>query len=1746
MRKLSDQASGGAGKRFDSEDSRRRQGTERGKVGDPAISATRFAAEPSNSGTGVRPLDPQTSTIHETFEAQAKRTPEAIALVYEDQRLTYNELNCRANQIAHSLRKLGVGPETLVALCLERSVDLLAALLGVLKAGGAYVPLDPTYPKERLRFMTQDSGVTVLVTQSKFLTLLECDRVLCLDRDREILDLENPDDVVSRVAGENLAYVIYTSGSTGKPKGVLVNHRNVVGLFQATEPMLHFSRDDVWSLFHSYAFDFSVWEIWGALFYGARLVIVPYWLSRSPDKFYKLLCDHSVTILNQTPSAFRQLMHAESPSQGTDRLSLRLIIFGGEALDFQSLKPWMDRHGDQCPRLVNMYGITETTVHVTYRFIRAADVRPGQASLIGTAIHDLDLYLLNENGAVVADGLPGELCVGGRGLARGYLNRPELTTQRFVPDPFDTTGQKKIYRSGDLARRLPNGELEYLGRMDDQVKIRGYRIELGEVEGVLRDHPSVRDAVVVAREDAAGDKQLLAYVVLSETHRTTTSNLREVLQGKLPNYMLPAAIIVLPDIPLTVNGKVDRTRLPLPELHLEPVHEWIPPRTELEKLIASTWSEVLGFARVGAHDNFLDLGGHSIKATQIVSRLRESMNIDLPLAAVFETTDLADLARYVECNNLKVEKDSLGTLTKRPRKGALYPSFAQERAWFIQQLVPDNIAYNFQAALRINGSLQVDWLEKSLNEMVQRHEILRTTFPVVGGRPVQLIHAARPVQIPVIDLSAISEAEQQLSCEQCIQEAIRHRFDLGELPLVRWTLLRLGSREHILVHVEHHVLHDGWSFNVFMREMLELYRAFSRGDRSPLPSLSVQFADFALWQREWLKSDQAEKQRQFWSNKLAGVLPLDLPTDYPRPPVQSFRGAAPRIELPAELHRQLKAYGRRHGATLFVTMLTAFIALLYRYTSQSDISIGSGVANRRVRETEVLLGMLLNNVVLRNSVSGNVTFADLLAQIRKNSLEAFAHQDFPFEKVVEAVQPVREAGRNPLFQVMFSFHDAPSPNVPLSDLTVSGLLVLSNASAKFDLNIIVAAQSEQHVGIQIPEESDGLTMIWEYSTDLFEPATIKRMAGHYETILRAMVADAGRRIADIELLSSEERDQLLIGWNATGREYPRGKRIDELFEAQAVRSAEAVALIDGGERLSYGEVNRRANQVGRYLRERGVRRGSLVGIAMERSVDLIVGILGILKAGGAYVPLDPSYPQERLKYILGDTGAAVILTQQRHMDSLPQSGAEVVCLDRDRQEIGAQSGENLGIEGVAEDLAYVMYTSGSTGVPKGVEVPHRGVVRLLFGVDYVRLDAEQRFLHLAPTSFDASTFEIWGSLLHGGQCVLYPGRVPSPFELGELLHKHEINTLWLTASLFNAVIDGAPEALSGVRQLLIGGEALSVPHVRRALALLPQTQIINGYGPTESTTFTCCYSIPRQLEENLSSIPIGRPIGNTEVYILDSQLHPVPIGVAGELYIGGDGLARGYLNQPELTAEKFIEHPFSEDSQARLYKTGDRVRYLADGNIEFLERLDSQVKIRGYRIELGEIEAVLNEHPGVSQSVVAVREDTPGDKRLVAYVVPNKDVVADQNMLRAHLKSRVPEYMVPWAYVVLDSWPLTANGKVDYPRLPAPEALLSTDEYVAPITVTERRMAELWQKLLHVERIGMHDNFFDLGGHSLLATQLVSRFRREYELEIPVSALFRFPTVSELARHLDLTIWAGRSMSETTVEQTADRIKGEV
>jgi amino acid adenylation domain-containing protein len=1056
----------------------------------------------------------------------------------------------------------------------------------------------------------------------------------------------------------------------------------------------------------------------------------------------------------------------------------------------------------------------------------------------------------------------------------------------------------------------------------------------------------------------------------------------------------------------------------------------------------------------------------------------------------------------------KVSKNSLELVISPVSRTADLPlSFAQQRLWFVNQISPDSTAYNLLEALRLEGVLNLVALTQSLRELIRRHEILRTTFPMVAGKPVQMIVPPTALTLPIDDLQALSTEAQTDRIRQLAIDLAAQPFDLAVGPLVQFTILQLGDREYVLLLKMHHIIYDGWSLNIFFRELSQLYAAFSQGLPSPLAELPIQYADFAVWQRQWLTGSVLDRQLNYWQQQLAGAPPvLELLTDRPRPPVQTFPGAGEVFRLDRDLTQRLKQLSQESEATLFITLLAAFLVLISRYTGQLDLVVGSPIANRNSKSVEQLMGFFANTLALRGDLAGNPSFRDFHAQVRQTTLSAYAHQDLPFEMLVEKLQLDRDLSRNPLVQVMFSLQNTPQSDGSLSGLTLQNIALPIDVTVRFDLEV------------NFWEIPTGLEGVWCYNTDLFDATTITRLGQHFQTLLTAIVANPAARISELPLLSSAEREQILVEWNDTHTDYPQDKCIHQLFEQQVARHSDAIAVVFKNQQLTYGELNCRANQLAHHLRSLGVGADVLVGICIERSIEMMVGLLGILKAGGAYVPLDPEYPQERLSLMLADTQIEVLLTQQQLLERLPEHPAQRICLDTDWQIISQLSQENSIASVEPHHLAYVIYTSGSTGQPKGVEVVHRGISRLLFGVNYVHLDPNQRFLQLAPISFDAATFEIWGALLHGARCVLFPATMPTAQNLRDEIDRHGITILWLTAALFNSIVDNDPQALSGIEQLLIGGEALSVRHVRQALATLPSTQIINGYGPTESTTFTCCHPIPRQLEPNIESISIGRPISNTAVYILDESLQPLPVGVPGELYIGGAGLARGYLNRPELTNQKFIPNPFEDAAESRLYQTGDLARYLPDGNIEYIGRIDNQVKIRGFRIELGEIEALLSQHPDVQVACVIAREDTRGEKQLVAYLVPQTEVTLTISELRQFLANKLPGYMVPNAFVILESLPLTPNGKVDRRALKAPEDRHNNlDKFVEPRNQLELQLVQIWSKILKVDKVGVQDNFFDLGGHSLLAPYLMAEIKQQFGKDIPIVTLFQHPTIDQLA-----------------------------
>ncbi|WP_149988572.1 non-ribosomal peptide synthetase, partial [Microcystis aeruginosa] len=1415
------------------------------------------------------------------------------------------------------------------------------------------------------------------------------------------------------------------------------------------------------------------------------------------------------------------------------------VLVGGEAID-ESM--WATLAKAENINFYNVYGPTECTVDSTICLI-TANLKP----VIGRPIAKVETYILDEYLQPVPVGVPGELHIGGAGLARGYLNHPELTNEKFIPHPFHQETESRLYKTGDLGRYLPDGNIEYLGRIDNQVKIRGFRIELGEIETVLSQHSAVKTAVVIAREDETNQKRLVAYIIPQieiisppkEQNSLNITQLRQFLKAKLPEYMIPSAFVILESLPLTPNGKIDHRALPAPEFQSQ--EQYIAPRNPIEEILSSIWAKVLKVSQVGIHDNFFELGGHSLLATQLISRIREAFQVEMPLRELFVAPTIAELSQEIKRLS---EGEQLTELAILPRdKAAELPlSFAQTRLWFLAEFESNSSFYNIPLALRLEGNLNSEILIQSLEEICDRHEALRTNFITVDGIPTQVIQT-RTWTVTVVDLQHLSGSEQAIASQELAQNQAVQPFDLAGEPLIRITLVVLSETEHLLLVCMHHIVSDGWSMGVFIQELTALYNAYIQGLSSPLNPLSIQYGDFTLWQRQWLQGEVLENQLNYWKKQLADAPTfLPLPTDKPRPAVQTFTGVHQEFQLSLELTQKLTELSQQQGVTMFMTLLAVYGVLLYRYTGQSDILIGTPIANRNRREIESLIGFFVNTLVMQTDCSENPSFQELLMRVREMSLGAYAHQDLPFEMLVEALQTERNLSHTPLFQVMFVLQNTALSEIELTGLTIDSF-PLEVEIAKFDLTL------------SMQNTETGLMGVWEYNTDLFNSETIERMNGHFLTLLEGIITNPSERVSQLPLLTKVEQQQLLIDWNNTEVDYPANKCIHQLFEEQVERTPNAVAVTYENESLTYRELNNRANQLAHYLRKLGVKADTLVGISLERSLEMMVGLLGILKAGGAYVPLDPDYPQERLSFMLEDSQVKVLVTQAKLVKSIPEHQAQLICLDTEWEKIAQNITSNPESVAKPENLIYIIYTSGSTGKPKGVLVNHSNVVRLFAATDaWYNFNSQDVWSLFHSYAFDFSVWEMWGALLYGGRLVVVPYLVTrSPEAFYQLLYQEKVTILNQTPTAFRQLIQ-AEESLKGsfplsrgdrssttdndlsLRLVIFGGEALEInslqPWFQRHGDQCPQ--LVNMYGITETTVHVTYRPLSMNDLDSTASV-IGRPIPDLQVYLLDQHLQLVPVGVPGEMYVGGAGVTKGYLNRPELTTERFIPSPFEKDEvipptplnkggnePSKLYKTGDLGRYLPDGNIEYLGRLDNQVKIRGFRIELGEIEALLASHPQIWETVVIVRDDATGDKRLVAYIVPQSEKTITINEIRQFLKAQLPGYMIPNAFVILDALPLTANGKIDSRALPPPESSSeASDKYAAPRNPIEDILVTVWSEVLKVEKVGINDNFFELGGHSLLATKLVAQIRDRLKVELPLRQLLNSATLAELAQGIE-------------------------
>lgn len=1682
------------------------------------------------------PETPAPQYMHHQIEDQAAYIPDAIALIINGDYISYQELDRRANQLAHYLHACHIRPDVTVGLCFERSAEMIVGILGILKAGGAYVPLDPTYPPERLAFLLHDARVQILLTQERLLERLPPTRaeVLCLDRDWPQIEQQPVTNLQMPVWPGQLVYIIYTSGSTGQPKGVQISHANLAHLISARNDYYR-EPPERHILLPSIAFDSSVPCLFRTLGQGGTLVLPSEDFQHNPLLAIALLERYQVSHMLCVPSLYALLLEQASAARFA---SLRVVVVAGESCPpslvemHHRVAPWAE--------LFNEYGPTEATVWSSA--YHCAEAVISSYVPIGRAIPGAYIYILDRFMQPVPIGAVGEMYIGGFGVARGYMKRVELTAERFVPHPFGVRPGERLYRTGDLARYLPDGTIQFLGRQDDQVKIRGFRIEPGEIEATLLCHPALSAALVLAREDVPGDKRLVAYLVLSPERYVSPEELRRFLQERLPAYMLPSAYIYLEHLPLLASGKIDRRALPAPEqVQSEPGTNFVAARDPVAELVCSIWSRVLRREHIGLYDDFFALGGHSLLAVQIVSRVSATFGVELPLQAFFLDATVAAQAEYIQQALRGTEAELVPPLVTVEYDRPLPLSFTQQRQWFLDQLNPDSQLNTIFGAVRLSGQLNISVLERSLREIVRRHALLRTVFLTQDEDLVQIIKPDIPLPFNVLDLKTLPVEAREVEINHLATREQQWIFDLAQGPLLRVTVACLDEEEHVLTLVCHHIILDGWSLEVFLNELATLYIAFAQGASSPLPELPVQYADYACWQHELLQGIRLERLLAYWKQRLNALPVLTLPAARVRPPQTAFQAARLPLLLPATLTENLKELCLREGVTLYMVLLTAFQATLARYSGQHDIVVGTPTANRNRAELEPLLGSFINTLVLRTDLSGNPTFHEALQRVRAVALGAYAHQDLPFEKLIQELHPERDPSRNPLFQVLFAFQNIPEQRISLPGLTPN-FLSFGSETTIFDLDLTMWESEGELLG--------GL----KYNADLFDEPLIMRMRDDILALLDLMIADVNLRIADRSLLTNDEQARLLRSWNATCRDYDCEVTLHQLFERQVEYTPDAVAVAFGDQALTYRRLNQLANQLAHHLRFLEVGAGSMVAILLDRSLEMIPALLAILKAGGCYVPLEPGFPEAHIRWIMNALNISTIITQSSCLNSLAGLPAlkHIICLDNaslyeiqsealavlpqvwTRLSLSHCPTTNPPTNITSNALAYVIFTSGSTGTPKGVMVRHQPVVNLIEWVNQTfAVSARDRVLFITSLCFDLSVYDIFGLLAAGGSIqVVANSDLHDPERLLDLLTTTPV-TFWDSAPAALQMVplagDGpAVVGRSSLRLVFLSGDWIPIKLPEQIRATFPNAEVVSLGGATEAVVWSNFFRV-REVAPEWVSIPYGRPIQNASYYILDAYLNPRPIGVPGDLYIGGDCLATGYMGEPELTAQKFLPSPFSEQPGMRLYKTGDLARYWPDGTMEFLGRSDTQVKIRGFRVELGEVEATLTRHPGVQVAVAEARRDASGEKVLVAYVVPHQDQSLVLAELRAYLQARLPAYMVPSSFVLLDALPTTANGKVDRRRLPELEEQMgqrNERSYVAPRTPIEEQMVAIWMDVLKLARLSIQDDFFLVGGHSLLAVQLVARIRSAWHISLPLRDLFAYSTIAGLSERVEAAIRA--------------------
>ncbi|MDK4204458.1 amino acid adenylation domain-containing protein [Bacillus velezensis] len=1608
-------------------------------------------------------VEPPAPTLHGLFTRRAALSPHRPALRFPDGMLTYAELDQYTDRLAVRLRQKGVRKESMVGVLAERSPEMAVSVLAVLKAGGAYVPLDPEYPEDRLRYMLEDSGACLLLAQPGLSVPGFSGETL--EVSLSSLTSETETGAVSDEAdADSLAYIIYTSGSTGTPKGVAVEHRQAAAFLSGMQGQFPLTEEDVIVLKSSFSFDASIWQLFWWTMSGASVYLLPAGWEKDPVRMIEAFASEKVTTAHFIPAMVNSFLDALEtvPAETRARLgrTLTRVFAGGEALSPLTAA----RFADLLPEtmLIHGYGPTEATVDAAF-YVCDRKQDSGRTRLpIGKPVPGARLYVLDSGGTIQPAGVAGELYIAGTGVARGYLNRPELTEERFVVDPFYPG--ERMYQTGDIARWTEDGLVEWLGRSDGQVKVRGYRIEPGEIEAAIRRIDGIREAAVTARTEH-GETALYAYI-----EGRKSDDVRAELATRLPAYMMPAQFIEMSEWPVTPSGKLDRRALPAPGGSADR-QAYTAPRNVTEMKLCALWEEVLKNGPVGIRDHFFERGGHSLKATALVSRIAKEFGVQVPLQDIFARPTVEELASVIQ----DLEESPYEAIQPAKKQDTYPVSSAQKRMYVLQQLEDGGVGYNMPAVLELTGPLDRGRLEETFRQLIERHESLRTSFETgPDGEPVQRIHDSVPFQL--------DEAESA--------DAFVRPFCLEEAPLFRAALVKESDERHLLLTDMHHIISDGVSVNTLIKEFGELYAGRS------LAPMRLQYKDYAVWQRSFQEKEGYQKQEAYWLKRLEGELPvLELPADKPRPAVRSFAGGSVSCTLDADTASGLHRIARDHGSTLYMVLLAAYNTLLARLSGQEDIIVGSPIAGRPHKDLEPILGMFVNTLAIRTEPKGDKRFTDYLAEVRQAALEAYEHQDYPFEELVERLGVQRDTSRNPLFDVMFVLQNMERESLNLNELHLTQAADTGHKTAKFDATLYAA------------EGSDGsISFDFEFNTDIYQKQTIEKWLSYFTRILTKVIEDQTIPLGDIHVLDDAETNRVIYQFNQTKSDYPRHETISRLFERQAEETPDARAVVYDGQILTYRELNERANRIAAALRSNGVGPESVVALLTGRTTELASGILGILKAGGAYLPIGDDVPRERAEWMLKDCKADILL-QSDKLDGLPLSGKRLFI--EDIQTKAGWSSENPEPLGGPESLAYMIYTSGSTGAPKGVMIEQRSVIRLVKNSNYIDFTPKDRLLFTSSLGFDVTTFEIFGPLLNGASLYVSDQETYLDSDVLEtFIQQNGITTLWLTSSLFNHLSEQNEHVFSGLSRLIIGGEALSPSHVNRVRKTLPHLSIWNGYGPTENTTFSTCFLIEQSYDH---SIPIGRPVGNSTAYIINSRGTPQPIGVIGELCTGGDGVARGYFGRPELTEEKFVPNPFVPGE--RMYRTGDLARWLPDGTIEYAGRMDDQVKIRGYRVELGEIEAALRSLDGVKEAAVSVRTGQSGNKELIAYMSLQTDM--DTEKVRSSLSKQLPNYMVPAYMMELEKLPLTPNGKLDRKNLPEPELALQT-AYTAPRNELEEQLSVIWQEVLGTKQVGIEDSFFELGGDSIKALQVAARLGR-YGWKMTASDLFRHPSIKELA-----------------------------